>query len=103
MTEPMTTPPEIEQMARRVVAENIDRWGWGPLDEIDGLSEHKLAIDAATAGIEAAYAIVKPRIEEAFKAGWDECDSLHQPGKHPFCATVEEAWEKFCTALRKDR
>ncbi len=43
----------MEQRARaeRIVAANIEKWGWGPIDEIDGLSEHKLAVDACEAGL----------------------------------------------------
>jgi hypothetical protein len=41
----------VEREAERIVAENIDAWGWGPLDEIEGLSEHVLAVKAVKAGL----------------------------------------------------
>jgi hypothetical protein len=41
----------VEREAERIVAENIEAWGWGPLDEIEGLSEHVLAVKAVKAGL----------------------------------------------------
>lgn len=41
-------------LVTRLVAENIEAWGWGPLSEIEGLAEHQLAIDACRAGYVAA-------------------------------------------------
>ena len=37
--------------AEVIVARHIDAWGWGPLDQIEGLAEHKLAVDACAAGL----------------------------------------------------
>lgn len=37
--------------AEAIVARHIDAWGWGPLDQIEGLAEHKLAVDACAAGL----------------------------------------------------
>ena len=37
--------------AEIIVARHIDAWGWGPLDQIEGLAEHKLAVDACAAGL----------------------------------------------------
>jgi hypothetical protein len=52
---PTVTDAEfVANEATRIVAENIDNWGWGPLEGIDGLAEHQLAIDAAGAGYRAA-------------------------------------------------
>lgn len=34
-------------------------------------------------------------IAAAFRAGWDACDSLHVPGKHPFHANVDDAWLSY--------
>lgn len=44
------------EAAEAIVAANIEKWGWGPLDEIEDLSEHKLAVDACAAGIAAMSA-----------------------------------------------
>jgi hypothetical protein len=51
--EPAMTEPN-QQLVEAVVAANIDQWGWGPLDEIEGLAEHQLALDACRAGYLAA-------------------------------------------------
>jgi hypothetical protein len=52
------TEDQVEREAERIVAENIDAWGWGPLDEVEGLSEHVLAVKAVAAGYRAAIAAV---------------------------------------------
>lgn len=39
------------EIAERIVAENINQWGWGPLSGIDGLAEHMLAVTACEAGV----------------------------------------------------
>lgn len=44
------TPEQMER-AKALVAANIEKWGWGPIDEIKDLAEHKLAVDAALAAI----------------------------------------------------
>lgn len=36
--------------AELLVRENIEHWGWGPIDEIEGLSEWNLAVGAARLG-----------------------------------------------------
>jgi hypothetical protein len=43
-----------EEAIEQIVADNIEAWGWGPLEDIEGLSEHKLAVDACRAGYVAA-------------------------------------------------
>jgi hypothetical protein len=53
------------ELAERIVAENIDRWGWGPLEEIEELSEWKLAVDAAEAGIRAGDAAARLKARRA--------------------------------------
>ena len=62
----MTTDDKaVEQIAERIVAENIDAWRWGPLEEIEGLSEHRLAIEAAKAGYLAGIAsLTQPKADE---------------------------------------
>lgn len=50
----VTITQEDRDAARQLVRDHIDAWGWGPLDEIEGLSEHKLAIDAAAGAFAAA-------------------------------------------------
>jgi hypothetical protein len=52
--EGLAEEPSVTQWATRIVAENIDAWGWGPLHESEGLSEHTLAIQAVRAGLLAA-------------------------------------------------
>jgi hypothetical protein len=47
------------EAAEAIVAANIEKWGWGPLDEIEDLSEHKLAVDACAAGIAAMSAEIE--------------------------------------------
>ena len=42
---------ELEREATEIVRENSVRWGWGPFDEIEGLAEGVLAIEAVKAGI----------------------------------------------------
>lgn len=57
--------------AEVIVARHIDAWGWGPLDQIEGLAEHKLAVDACAAGLAStAQPEVKALVEalEAIKA-----------------------------------
>lgn len=46
----MTITVEQVDEAEIIVARHIDAWGWGPLDEIEGLSEHVLAVNACRAG-----------------------------------------------------
>lgn len=46
-------PDDVRQLAEQIVAENIDAWGWGPLDDIEGLAEHDLAVKAVSAGLAA--------------------------------------------------
>lgn len=48
----MTTNPDVLRLAREIVAANTDSWGWGPLADFEGLSEHDLAVNAAIAAIE---------------------------------------------------
>jgi len=45
---------DVECEAARIVAENIEKWGWGPLEDIEGLTEHMLALSACEAGYRAA-------------------------------------------------
>ena len=44
--------PEELALARKIVAENIEVWGWGPLEEIEDLAEHTLAVQAALSAIQ---------------------------------------------------
>lgn len=46
----------LREQAEVIVALNIDSWGWGPIEEIEGLAEHKLAVEACMAGMRAALA-----------------------------------------------
>jgi len=47
----MSEPETVRQAAEHIVSLHISDWGWGPLDGIEGLTEHELAVVACMAGI----------------------------------------------------
>ena len=57
---------EVTQ-AETIVALHIEEWGWGPIEEIEGLSEHKLAVDACLAGMREAARPLEERLKQAEK------------------------------------
>lgn len=61
------------QRAEAIVARNIDKWGWGPLADIEGLSEYQLAVDAAEAGYREGLARQSVGVEEMRERWKGEC------------------------------
>ena len=47
----MSEPETVRQAAEHIVSLHISDWGWGPVEDIEGLAEHKLAVVACMAGI----------------------------------------------------
>ena len=97
------------EVAEAIVAANIEKWGWGPLDEIEDLSEHKLAVDACAAGIAAMSAeierlkverdaAIREMSEWARKAG--EAKGLLEGSE---AVGVVKGWREKCDQLRREK
>lgn len=114
--------------AEIIVARHIDAWGWGPLDQIEGLAEYKLAVDACAAGLASTTAqteAVQKLVdllrwaeiqvcshEETHRGGvlWEICDSCgakwadDEGGKPEFQWPAEiEAAQAFLAAHRESQ
>ncbi len=81
--------------AEIIVARHIDAWGWGPLDRIEGLAEHKLAVDACAAGLASTTAqteAVQKLVEAAEDNAWREARELVRGTNADLCKTGEQAY-----------
>lgn len=98
------------EAAEAIVAANIDKWGWRPLDEIEGLAEYNLAVDACAAGIAAMSAEIerlKLQLEGLLPTSNGNTDAAWDAGYAKGCDDTKrqaynEALEKI-DQLRRER